>query len=92
MGSLNLDDDTAYPIGVDLLILPLQGRSGISKYAMSFVEQLQPKKILLDHFDDTFPPISSAVNTKPFISLMFQKHSDIPVICPQASEKWIEIE
>jgi len=86
LGSLNLDDGTAYPAGVDLLILPLQGRSDISQYAMQFAERLQPKKILLDHFDDTFPPISSRVNTDYFTSLMRQKFPDIPVICPQAGD------
>ena len=91
MGSLNLDNYIKYPKDADLLIIPLQGRSGIGKYAMKFVEQLRPTKILLDHFDDAFPPISSSVNTKTFISLMRQKYPDIPVICPQAGAEWIEI-
>ena len=89
-GSLNLDEQTEYPIGADLLILPFQGRSDITKYAVSFVGRLQPKKVLLDHFDDTFPPISSEVSTGRFISLMRQKHPDIPIICQQAGAEWIE--
>jgi L-ascorbate metabolism protein UlaG (beta-lactamase superfamily) len=92
LGSLNLDDDTEYPKGADLLILPFQGRSDISKYAMPFIDRLQPKKVLLDHFDDAFPPISSHVKTGLFISLMRRKHPDIPVICPQAGAGWIDIE
>jgi L-ascorbate metabolism protein UlaG (beta-lactamase superfamily) len=80
LGSLNLDDDTEYPTGVDLLILPLQGRSDIAKYAMTIIDRLQPKKILLDHFDDSFPPISSSVNPGPFIRLMEQKYPDVPVV------------
>ena len=80
LGSLNLDDDTEYPAGADLLILPFQGRSDISKYAMPFIDRLQPKKVLLDHFDDTFPPISSNVKTGLFLSLMRQKHPNIPII------------
>jgi L-ascorbate metabolism protein UlaG (beta-lactamase superfamily) len=83
LGSLNLDDDTENPAGADLLILPFQGRSDISKYAMQFIDRLQPKKVLLDHFDDAFPPISSNVRTGLFISLMRRKHPDILVICPQ---------
>jgi L-ascorbate metabolism protein UlaG (beta-lactamase superfamily) len=92
LGSLNLDDNTEYPKGVDLLILPFQGRSDINKYAMSFIDRLQPKKVLLDHFDDTFPPISSNVKTGLFISLMRQKYPGIPVICPQAGVEWIDTE
>ncbi|MCL2814523.1 MAG: MBL fold metallo-hydrolase [Oscillospiraceae bacterium] len=91
MGSLNLDDNTNYPKSADLLIMPLQGRSDINKYAMRFVERLQPKKIFLNHIDDTFPPISSEVNTNPFMSLMRQRYPEIPVICQQASAEWIEI-
>jgi L-ascorbate metabolism protein UlaG (beta-lactamase superfamily) len=92
LGSLNLDDNTEYPEGADLLILPFQGRSDISKYAAPFIDRLRPKKVLLDHFDDTFPPISSNVKTGPFISLMRRKHPGIPVICPQAGAEWIDIE
>ena len=92
MGSLNLDDTTEYPKGADLLIIPFQGRSDINKYAVQFIDRLQPKKILLDHFDNTFPPISSAVKTSLFVSLMRQKYPGIPVICPQASAEWIDID
>ena len=90
LGSLNLDDNTEYPIGADLLIVPFQGRSDIASYTVPFIERLQPKKIILDHFNDTFPPISSEVNTGPFISLMRQKYPGIPVICPHAGPEWIE--
>jgi len=90
LGSLNLDEDTEYPKSADLLILPLQGRSDVSKYAMHIIDLLQPKKVLLDHFDDSFPPISSSVNTGQFVSLMKQKYPDVPVIYLQAGSAWIE--
>ena len=89
MGSLNLDDETDYPTGADLLIMPFQGRSDINKYAIQFIDRLKPKKVLLDHFDDTFPPFSSAVNTSLFVSLMGQKYPGIQVIVPRASAEWI---
>jgi L-ascorbate metabolism protein UlaG (beta-lactamase superfamily) len=91
LGSLNLDEHTEYPEGVDLLILPFQGRSDISRYAIPFIDRLRPKKILLDHFDDTFPPISSAVDTGLFVKLMADKHPNIPVMCTQAGNEWINI-
>jgi len=89
LGSLNLDDNTEYPKGADLLILPFQGRSYLAKYAMPFIDRLQPKKVLLDHFDDAFPPISSNVKTRPFISLMRRKYPGVQVICPVAGAEWI---
>jgi len=90
MGSLNLDAETEYMPGADLLILPFQGRTDISSYAMPIVKRLQPKKILLDHFDDTFPPLTSSVDTNRFIVLMQKECPDIPVICTGASAEWID--
>jgi len=89
MGSLNLDRNTVYPKDADLLVLPLQGRSGIGKYAMRVIDRLQPKKVLLDHFDNSFPPISSPVDTGKFVALMRKKYPGVPVICPEPSDRWI---
>ena len=91
LGSLNLDADTEYPKGVDLLILPLQGRSNIADYALPFVDRLMPKKILVDHDDDAFPPISSAVDTEPFVSLMEKRYPNIPVITQKAGSAWLDM-
>lgn len=63
MGSLNLDENTDYPTGMDLLALPYQGTSDLLTPAIRLVERLCPKAILLDHFDDAFPPISNTVDT-----------------------------
>jgi L-ascorbate metabolism protein UlaG (beta-lactamase superfamily) len=66
MGSMNLDEQTVYPTGADILILPLQGRSDQDEYALQFAERLQPKRILLDHYDDAFGPLSDAIDTSGF--------------------------
>lgn len=63
MGSLGLDDGTDYPTGMDLLALPYQGTSDLLTQAMRILDRLKPKAVLLDHFDDAFPPGSSAVDT-----------------------------
>ncbi|MCL2764611.1 MAG: MBL fold metallo-hydrolase [Treponema sp.] len=91
LGSFNLDDDTEYPKGADLLILPFQGRSDICKYAIPFIERLKPKKLMLDHFDDAFPPVSSSVKYKRFLSSMKKMYPGIPVISPQAGPQWIDV-
>ena len=62
LGSMNLDAKTEYPTDADLLILPLQGRSDQDTYALRIVEKLLPKWVLLDHYDDTFPPMTSPVD------------------------------
>lgn len=63
MGSLGLDDSTDYPSGMDLLALPYQGASDLLNPALRIVERLKPRSVLLDHFDDAFPPGTSPVDT-----------------------------
>ncbi len=70
MGSLGLDGDTAYPAGADWLVLPFQGRSDLTEYALPLAERLAPKAILLDHWDDAFPPMSAEIETRAFESLV----------------------
>ena len=63
LGSLNLDAGTNYPTAADLLVLPYQGASDLVTPAVRIIERLRPKAVLLDHFDDAFPPVSNAVDT-----------------------------
>jgi len=91
LGSLNLDSETEYVPGADLLILPFQGHSDLCGYAMPIVSRLKPAKIFLDHYDDTFPPFTSPIDTERFISLMYKEYPKIPVICTRASSDWIDI-
>lgn len=63
LGSLNLDPDAEYPTGADVLVLPYQGASDLLTPALAIIERLRPKAVLLDHFDDAFPPISAAIDT-----------------------------
>lgn len=67
MGSMNLDSNTEYPTGADVLVLPLQGRSDQDTYALGIIERLQPKSVLLDHYDDSFPPLSDNIDTSGFV-------------------------
>ena len=68
MGSLNLDDGTDYPTGMDLLALPYQGASDLLTPAARVIARLRPKAVLLDHWDDAFPPISGAVDTSEILN------------------------
>lgn len=63
MGSLNLDENTEYPTDMDYLFLPYQGRSELLTPAMTVIEKLRPKNVFLDHYDDTFPPLSNTIDT-----------------------------
>ncbi len=66
LGSLGLDEAVDYPREVDLLVLPYQGTSDLMTPARRIVDALRPRTVLLDHFDDAFPPISCAVDTDGF--------------------------
>ena len=92
MGSLNLDDNTEYPQKADLLILPFQGRSDMTNYALPFIDRLLPMKIMLIHFDDTFPPISRAVKTEAFVTLAHRKYPDVQIIRPPSGANWVDID
>ena len=56
-------DATVYPTGADLMVLPYQGTSDLLTPAAAVIDRLKPRAVLLDHWDDAFPPVSSAVDT-----------------------------
>jgi L-ascorbate metabolism protein UlaG (beta-lactamase superfamily) len=62
LGSLALDPGTEYEQGADCLILPYQGYSDNLAAALPVVHRLAPKSVILDHFDNAFPPISQKID------------------------------
>ena len=46
-------------------------------YVMPLVERLAPRGILLDHYDDAFPPMSATVDTAGFVTAA-EKRLGIP--------------
>ncbi len=66
MGSADLQEGVNYTLGADLLILPHQGRNDIDEHNKKIVEKLKPKRVLLDHYDDAFPPYSKNIPTDDF--------------------------
>ncbi len=86
MGSLGLKEKEVYPAGADLLILPYQGSAHLEQEALAVVKRLRPKRILLDHFDDAFPPVSDRVDTRSFKALMDREFPQIAVVKPVAGK------
>ena len=66
MGSMGMADGADYPDGADMLVLPFQGTGDPAKTVAPIVERLRPKRILLDHYDDAFPPMSARIRTEAF--------------------------
>ena len=65
------------------MILPYSGNHDLVAEADRVVERLRPKRILLSHFDDAFPPMSRSVDTRPFYQMMQQKWPEIAVAKPK---------
>ncbi len=68
MGSMNLREEIDYPLGADILILPYNGWSDNYRAAIDVIKRLKPKRILLDHYDDSFPPLTSKISVKPILT------------------------
>jgi len=83
MGSLGLKENRDYPADVDALILPFQGNTRITDMALEVINRIRPKKIILDHFDDAFPPVTSKVNYNMLQDKMRKLHPDIGLIIPE---------
>ena len=73
MGSMGMADGADYPTGADLLILPFQGTGNPAATVRPIVDRLKPKRILLDHYDDAFPPLSAQIATERFEREMCEK-------------------
>lgn len=65
MGSLNLRDGAEYPTGADVLVLPFNGWEDNLPPAVRVIERLRPRRVLLNHYDETFPPVSPPVDVSP---------------------------
>jgi L-ascorbate metabolism protein UlaG (beta-lactamase superfamily) len=60
-----LDRMAARPL--DLLLVPLQGHTNICDIAFEYVRILKPRLVIPNHQDDFYPPISTAVDIRPFV-------------------------
>lgn len=67
MGSLNLREDTVYPKGADLLLLPYNGWTDNLPPAERVMEELCAKQVILHHWDDTFPPVTEGMDLTPVL-------------------------
>lgn len=83
LGSANCREDVAYPTDMDLLIWPFQGHSGMDEYSLPFLDRFRPKRVMLDHFDDAFPPISAQIDCKPFLERAARLHPGIEILAPE---------
>lgn len=86
LGSLALQETTEYPKYVDMLVLPYQGAADLVSAALPIIDRIEPRTVLLDHFDDAFPPISRHIDTKPLKKALTERYPELPVVKPTAGK------
>lgn len=82
-GSFREHPEVTYPKDADLFILANGGSVFIPEKTKDFIEKYHPKKILVDHFDDAFPPLTRHVSVKRLKNTIKKNHPDIEFIIPE---------
>lgn len=86
LGSLGIDYTEEYPMDVDMLVMPYQGASELVMPAMNVIRTIRPNMVMLDHFDDTFPPVSSTIDTSDVEAVFAGK---VPIVKPEIGKEII---
>lgn len=82
-GSLGKYKNIKHPEKVDVFLLPYNGRWVINKQMLEHVEHIKPKKIIMSHFDATFPPLCLDAKPQRFVDFMKKEIPEIEVIIPE---------
>ena len=71
------------PSNVDMFILANGGSVFIPEKTKGFIEKYQPKRILVDHFDNAFPPLTRTVSVERLKKAVNKRHPEIEFIIPE---------
>lgn len=86
MGSFGVDALESYPEAPDLLIFPYSGNTNIASIAAWPLRVLRPKRILFDHFDDAFPPLTVRMDVEGYCDLLKKTMPDTQTVVPREGE------
>lgn len=89
-GSFRDTPEIDYPKDVDLLVLANGGSVFVPEKTKGFLRKYTPKAILVDHFDDAFPPVTRNVSVKRLRRTVKKNHPEIRFIVPEIGKE-IEI-
>ncbi len=82
-GSFRDTPEVQYPKDIDMLILANGGSVFLPEKTKGFIDKYRPKKILVDHFDDAFPPVTRNVSVERLRKTIAKNHPDIEFIKPE---------
>ena len=87
MGSAGYIKNYQYPKNIDVLLFPFQGRSDMVKYSIKIIRKINPSTIILDHFDNSYPPITHDMKTNKFIKAINKNFPHVKIISPKYNEE-----
>ena len=82
-GSFREHPEETYPDDIDLMILANGGSVFVPEKTKAFIDRYKPKKILVDHFDDSFPPLTRDVSVERLKKMTQKNHPEIEFIIPE---------
>lgn len=82
-GSFREHPAEQYLEDVDLFILANGGSVFIPEKTKGFIDRYRPRKILVNHFDDAFPPLTRPVSVKRLKNTVKRNHPEIEFIIPE---------
>ena len=85
-GSFREYPGEVYPKDVDLFILANGGSVFVPEKVKGFIDKYTPKRILVDHFDNAFPPVTRTVSVKRLQKTVVGNHPEIEFIVPTVCE------
>ena len=85
-GSFREHPDGKYPENADMFILAHGGTVFMPENTKKFIARYRPKKILVDHFDDAFPPLTRTVDVSRLKKTVNKNHPEIEFIIPEINK------
>lgn len=89
MGSLGTVPNEKYPNECDLFVLPLGGRIAIYDTAAPIISSVNPKKIILTHYDNAFPPLTRRSDAEGIRDRILNDYAGVEVIIPEEKKDYI---
>ncbi len=83
-GSFRAYPGEEYPENADLFILANGGSVFVPEKVSGFIDKYRPKRILVDHFDNAFPPVTRTVSVERLKKTVQKNHPEIEFIVPEA--------
>ena len=92
MGSANIYQPDPRPDNIDMLIYPFQGLrlSNMFQHSLDIMGYFSTKKILFDHWDNAFPPVTTTMELDKFMPFVEEAYPDTQFIIPCRGE-WYKV-